>query len=96
MIAIIPLPDIPNPLSGIGDFAGDIIGRLFSFIIDDFVGAAIATVTDGLIAVMLSSSSVSLTGDFAGMGDIRAMILGLSFRARETVARETPAISARS
>ncbi len=76
---MIPLPDIPNPFSGIGDFAGDIIGRLFSFIIDDFVGAAIATVTDGLIAVMLSSSSVSLTGDFAGMGDIRAMILGLSF-----------------
>ncbi len=79
MIAMIPLPDIPNPFGGIGDFAGDIIGRLFSFIIDDFVGAAIATVTDGLIAVMLSSSSVSLTGDFAGMGDIRAMILGLSF-----------------
>jgi len=79
MIALIPLPDLPNPFGGIGDFAGDIIGRLFSFIIDDFVGAAIATVTDGLIAVMLSSSSVSLTGDFAGMGDIRAMILGLSF-----------------
>ncbi len=76
---MIPLPDLPNPFSGVGDFAGDIIGRLFMFLIDDFVGAAIATVTDGLIAVMLSSSSVNLTGDFAGMGDIRAMILGLSF-----------------
>ena len=75
---MIPLPGVPNPFGGLDDFAGDIIGRLFSFIIDDFVGGAIAVVTDGLIAVLLSSSSVDLTGDFAGMGDIRAVIVGLS------------------
>lgn len=75
---MIPLPALPNPFGGLDDFAGDIIGRLFSFIIDDFVGGAIGVVTDGLIAVLLSSSSVELTGDFAGMGDIRAVILGLS------------------
>lgn len=38
---MIPLPELPNPFGGLDDFAGDIIGRLFSFIIDDFVGGAI-------------------------------------------------------
>lgn len=76
---MIPLPDLPNPLGGIGDFAGDIIGRLFGFVIDTLIGPAIGQVTDGLIGLMMSTSSVDLTGDFAGMGDVRAVILGISF-----------------
>jgi hypothetical protein len=76
---VIPLPDLLNPLGGIGDFAGDIIGRLFGFVIDTLIGPAIGQVTDGLIGLMMSTSSVDLTGDFAGMGDVRAAILGISF-----------------
>ncbi len=78
MIALIPLPDIPNPFDFAGDIAGDIIGRFISFIIDDFIGPAIAEVTDGLIGFMQSTSSVDLTGDFAGVGDVRSVVLILS------------------
>lgn len=78
MLALIPLPDIPNPFDFAGDIAGDIIGRFISFIIDDFIGPAIAEVTDGLIGFMQSTSSVDLTGDFAGVGDVRSVVLILS------------------
>lgn len=82
MIGQVPLPELPLPLPGVGDvagdFAGDFIGRAFDYITKDFIGPSIGEVTDGLIDFMLNSSSVDLTGDFAGMGDVRAVVLGLS------------------
>lgn len=78
---MIPLPSIPNPLDFAGDFVGGMFGKFFGFLVDDFIGPAIGQITDGLIAFMMASSEVDLTGDFAGAGDVRVVVLSLSFMA---------------
>lgn len=79
---MIPVPGVPLPIvstDGLGDgVAESLVGAILGFLIDEFVGGAVSEVTDGLIAAMTATSTVDLNGDFAGLGDVRVVVLALS------------------
>lgn len=79
MTVLAEIPGITNVIGGAIRDASDVALETVTEHIHESVNGAVKGLTEKLIEAMTRTTRISLDGDFGGLNDVRAQILGLSF-----------------